>query len=416
LCTTFAAVIFYNGGGTNFTPMSSALLFSPLVFYLFFKAMEKENKQRLILLLVIILIAYPFFHPAANLIIIISIFLICFISYFINNFFPESLFNDISSHKKTDYNHSFKLLMIMLFTWIPYVLHFEKFQKNIALIFRILLTGHSPSVQIQEIGEGINKLNLTSLDFFKLLFLERGISIIIIILTLSSFIMLIRKSRRKYSKKLFILIIISFFMAGLYSAEIFGILTFLTAVATRRFFRFFLILAPIIVVPSLFLIINYRKIRSMFVILLLLIATLGIQTAFTSPITYRPNPQVTRMEIRGAEWHVTHKDMNYSETRIMTPFYRFEEVTVGSSLAGERALNRPKIVPDHFNYSNYEQLYQSYNQRTYMFISEYDKTIYDTVWQEVDRFDKSDFYKVENDPSVNKVYNNGECNIWIIKG
>ena len=39
----------------------------------------------------------------------------------------------------------------------------------------------------------------------------------------------------------------------------------------------------------------------------------------------------------------------------------------------------------------------------------------DSMWDTVGRFNKDDFEKLEQDLTVNKLYSNGECDVWYIR-
>jgi hypothetical protein len=69
---------------------------------------------------------------------------------------------------------------------------------------------------------------------------------------------------------------------------------------------------------------------------------------------------------------------------------------------------------DHFGYANKTSLGSQYADNKYAAITRFDRVIYSTVWKEVGRFNDSDFEKLEQDFTVNKLYANGETDVYYV--
>ena len=114
--------------------------------------------------------------------------------------------------------------------------------------------------------------------------------------------------------------------------------------------------------------------------------------------------------------HISQKDRTIYDTHILSPTYRFADAILNKGESDRRVdiSHYPPNIPDHFNYTSYEFLGNSYSKNKYAVITMFDKIIYDTVWDTVGRFNKDDFEKLEQDSTVDKLYSNGGCDAWYI--
>ena len=144
---------------------------------------------------------------------------------------------------------------------------------------------------------------------------------------------------------------------------------------------------------------------------------ISILSLYPSPYVIRPNPEVTEMDMHGFEWFVDYKSRDIGCTCIMSPPYRFADAILGSIEADKRSDigHSAPAIPDHFNYTVCDRLGESYKKDRYAAITQMDKVIYDTVWEVVGRFHKEDFEKLESDKTVDKLYSNGECDVWYVR-
>jgi len=102
----------------------------------------------------------------------------------------------------------------------------------------------------------------------------------------------------------------------------------------------------------------------------------------------------------------------------MSPSYRFADGILGIIEARKRAnIKRYALqFSDHFAYAEYDTLGEQYPEGGYAAITKKDRIIYTTVWQEVGRFNDSDFTELEQDSTVDRLYSNDELDVYLIYG
>lgn len=145
---------------------------------------------------------------------------------------------------------------------------------------------------------------------------------------------------------------------------------------------------------------------------------------YPSPYTYQPAMQVTKTELSGMNWFIFNKDITKQETSLTVRTYRFGSLF----LTPEEQKQRPDMkyytanipdylmVPYHFGYENNKFLGQYYLQGTYMVLSGECRAYYKDIYPEMAnlRFKTTDFAKLEEDPTVNKLYSNTGLDIYYI--
>jgi len=117
----------------------------------------------------------------------------------------------------------------------------------------------------------------------------------------------------------------------------------------------------------------------------------------------------------GSEWFIENKNPAHSPACIMSPINRYADGILGRSEAASRIdIKSSRVIQleDHFGYQEYYTLGEQYSEDLLLNITKKDRIIYDTVWEEVDRFDEGDFIKLDVDYTANKVYENGEYSVY----
>ena len=133
-----------------------------------------------------------------------------------------------------------------------------------------------------------------------------------------------------------------------------------------------------------------------------------------------PNDQITRSEIRGMDWFISNKIPEVSSLFLSTQGYRLKYLffTYHEAIQREDIPGWPPIPqpPYHFNYDKQKSLGEAYNEDNYMVLNKQDRLLYTEVWPEIAeyRFYPQDFEKLEQDPSVDKLYASNGLDVWYI--
>ncbi|MFC1963386.1 hypothetical protein ACFLU2_01050 [Chloroflexota bacterium] len=419
LATTASAVVLFNDWEIFLRPQAWAYLLTPLVLFLFFKRTLAHNS-----LLVIFLILFSLVHIFGAFVVVIAFIIIglskmtiTLISNTRNNTpFTAKLFEGFPVNATL-------ILSVILISWI---LAFPTFNTNIRSFYMALI-GITTADIFANISISLDKLNLDAAETVRLWFLSRGEDVMFILLSLIAWIIIIRRIVSNRIRNLedttkFISILAIIVAIGLlYATYLFGVLPSLGSLGGERFLRYTLLLTPI---AAGFVLSQWLKTRyhirfvSLGIATILIIASiLSISGLYRSPLVMRPGVQVTQMQLSGMEWSIEKKDRTIDYARVLMPPIRFARAILGFTEARSRTDIKKREtlqLPDHLNYDSYDTLGESLTADKYVVVDKYDRMVYDTVWEDVDRFDQVDFDRLGDDSTANRLYTNGETNVWYI--
>ncbi len=321
-------------------------------------------------------------------------------------------------------SHSFPItqVLIILVIFLPWLLSFPWFNLNISGLYAAMTTGHSPDV-IAQMGSSLDKINLHGLEFIKHVIKTMGDEIIFLALSFIAAIILLKSYKNhteiKSNENLAILLGITFVIGIVYVAYLFNIIQGLGNIGSQRLSKYLMIFTPIFVGYAFQHFLSKKRnyvTASLCIVIIMTASIISILSLYPSPYAIRPTPEVTQMDMHGFEWFVEYKSTDIGCTCIMSPPYRFADAILGTREEDKRTdiEHHAPAIPDHFGYANHSTLGESYKKDRYAAITQMDKVIYDAVWEVVGRFKKDDFEKLENDKSVDKLYSNGECDVWYI--
>lgn len=405
---TFASVagVLFDGYHIFLVPNGWSLMYLPFILFCYFGSLpSRDTSIKYRLLLVITLLFYPFFHPLSSAF-IIMIFIILSTTpylYLDNKNSPEASISKLAAM------NGLLIEVIAFFSWI---LSFKVFHNNIKKIY-LSITGGYNLDPIAQMGGTLDKMDLSTLEFLELIVKLMGDTIIFLILSAIAFIFLLKQQENK-NLNFRTLFIIIFSIGFLYISYLLKIIPGLENIGSERFLSYLVIFTPI---PAAFtlqkILCKKRKFGSLFCISIILIAsTISVFSIYPSPYVLSPNRQVSQMDINGMDWFLTYNNQKVSTAHILTPVFRFADEIQG--IQNNSYSRYGMSLPDHFNYSLNQHFGQSYNMDKYAIITMTDKVVYDSVWKVVGRFNKNDFYKLETDSTVDKLYVNGETDVWYI--
>lgn len=151
-------------------------------------------------------------------------------------------------------------------------------------------------------------------------------------------------------------------------------------------------------------------------VILVVLVTLSLFSIYESPLGSERNNQVTEMEVHGSQWihqHGNHMD-TISEFHIS--YWRFHQAQHGTHSDPTFYGTDP---PDRFNYHEVEQYGQTYETDRYLTITELGRIVYPNTfagYEERWRYTPEDFARLENDRSIDRVYDNGDYTQYLVTG
>jgi len=411
LCVAVIGLVIFNDYEVYLRPNGLSFLLIPFTIFLF---LHNSTPYRVIL--IIYLLIYPFFHPLSSVALIMA-FIVIGVSQLIIKF-NNNIGVDLSDNIRV-----LEPTLILICIFLPWILSFQSYEPNLRLLYASITNGYSSDV----LGSMGRRLDTISIEGFELvvLFLKLyGISVLFIFLSLFAGFFIIKLlidksqdfSRVSFLFSIFLIFLISGILYLVYLTGFSG----LASIGGERFQRFLLLFTPVLVGYSLYeLYKKFSHVRLTTVLILCLLVftpVVSLYTLYDSPNVIRPGAGVTQMDISGFQWGIDHKSEDLGVVQIMSPVYRFSDYILGKTESDGRNDYSKYVpsVPNHFNYDNSCRIGDVYVDDKYAFLTQFDRIIYDTVWSPVGRFRAVDFYMLNADPSVDKIYSNGETEAHLI--
>jgi hypothetical protein len=151
---------------------------------------------------------------------------------------------------------------------------------------------------------------------------------------------------------------------------------------------------------------------SIMVVLLALITVNSVLIAYWSPYRLLPNDQPILSEPDGFKWLSTYRNTGLGLVTLTVLVDRL--VTLLPAAGG--ITKDVSQVPYHFNYPERSLLGASYSEDRYMLLNTHDRLQYTELFPRMApyRFYPSDFDRLDNDSSLDKIYSNRGMEVWYI--
>ncbi|WP_262176613.1 hypothetical protein [Haloarcula laminariae] len=143
-------------------------------------------------------------------------------------------------------------------------------------------------------------------------------------------------------------------------------------------------------------------------------STMGL---YISPLTVGQNQQVTEAELSGSGWYIENRDAGDGLAEFGTETHRFRDAIYGRETYadGQVVTSGTDRIPRHFGYTGNDTLGASYGSDKYLVLTAAGRTFYGSVYpdyREFWKYEQSDFDRLERDPTVSSVYDNGEYDVY----
>jgi len=146
----------------------------------------------------------------------------------------------------------------------------------------------------------------------------------------------------------------------------------------------------------------------------------GVLNTYPSPFTLGANSYVTLADIAATEWLLKKQDENLLiEDVVMNQYNLAGSINGRQGVPGNFRIWWNTEAPDHFGYDEYDTFGEAYRDDAYFLSHDMARVYYTerlqgypTGW----RWTPADFARLETDPSVSRIYNNGGFEIFYIAG
>ena len=405
------------------TPMAMVNMLIPFTFILCIKHMSRYylRKTQFVLLLLLMIFLLPMFHPHIAATILLMLLTITLSSKGYN----------MLNRKKHPIDNEYRFPMLIcaiLFIWtISWINELRIWDATIYKIWSSITTGGSLT-GIASIKTDIAFASSFGYPIVQQFFKVYATPLLYAILTLISIPVLLYKlpSNSKLRSLLAWCGPLGIYVVAL--ATTFGSDT---GLFLGRMSKYILMISAMFVgyisyeILEKARLVSSRNLWHKFNLCLLVVAMIGsfvnvVFTSYGSRYTLAPNDQITRSELRGMSWFISNKTLEVSSLFLSTQGYRLKYLF----FTRQEAMHREDIPgwppfpqpPYHFNYDKQNTLGEAYNEDNYMVLNKEDRLLYTEVWPEIAeyRFYPQDFEKLEQDPSVDKLYASNGLDIWYI--
>ncbi|WP_435196355.1 hypothetical protein [Natronomonas sp. EA1] len=426
-----------------FAPWSAAISIIPLVLFIYYLSSSTKRHWAILALL---LLASVFIHIILS--ILVSIIILAFLAGHILIWRTGNIF-DINSCRKINTFNMYELIRndvvvvatVLLFAF-PWLFHSYDLQirANLTVFLSSFLgsggfsstpqTGGTTSF-LQKNLSLLRKADLSVFGFIQVFWFHRGRFLILYMVPIISALYLFADfslSKLNSLRDLIDIFNLYLIFATLSVASLISSGPPFSVIGLGRF-------TPIVYVCSgvsiIYMYINSlsndksgwkREVTGLMKIIfvLALISTL-IFTMHPSPIREKSNPGGTEMRVEGTTWYFEVGQQNnrfeiYTNT---SPISRYEDYYYGKYHNVGVPVLKNGLIPDKFGYQNHTTLSSALNNngnKTYVLFTERDR-VHHKVYgdNETGRsYPKSSRVQLRTDPTVNKLYTNGEVEWWII--
>lgn len=415
LLLLFASILMFIDFNVLFLPNAQSFMLLPFLLYLLFKSNISNENLNFSLLLIIMCSLLVFFHPLITVLFISILVLFEMISWIQKKMDIQVAFN------KSLYIYIF-FLIILFFSWSTYLYLLTKTAKPILGA----ITGASESVsELQSYSNILGQVNFDMPYIIQLIFNTYGQTIILGILSLicSAYVLLkfIKRKEIPCIYSISSICFVSLFIASILMFFFNGAFGFGRIISCALIFS-------IILIPSTLLLMNSEiKINAVLkgVVIFGILAAIiwfSMFNLYYSPITKKLNQQVTKSEYFGMTTFYQHRDESIHIIEYGPSQERMYDVIYGRDYPGVNvrygSSTHSLQPPAHFNYNLGSSLGERYYENTYFLLTNQGKFFYQNVYPEFQqnwKFNPLDFERLNYDESVQKIYNNGNLEVRLIK-
>jgi len=420
IIATVSSTVLFSYYYAQVFPMGYAFIFFPFLFFLYFKHFKTKSGSKAILIIILIILM-AFFHPVASLMLTFAL-----LEIRSSTILFESAYKVVTDQntilsaalffvKQNIYSYYPLISLVILLLWI-----WQHFQVWDSMISSVLFWFHSELLVkpiSENAAEAFDKLGLDLLGQIILIIKMYGHFLIYLILSLLGATVIMKKSVHLNDINMKNLFSFSCFFITITFIWMLDNIRPLTSLSSGRLIAVLTAIYSLLVGLILYKLLenkfSYKRIFSV-VFILFICSLIGIFSLYPSPYTMRSNWAVSNMQSEGSEWFLVNGNMNNSTLMLGTgPLFRYSHAFWGTQRTKD--FREEYIVPDHFSYPNNENFGASANESKYMLLrSEFILSLYQDLYPQIGRFNSNDFARLAFDPTVNKLYENSEFEVFFI--
>jgi hypothetical protein len=401
LACAASCVLLFNSLYIMAYPHTFSVFLFPAIVYLYFRTLEKPSWQ-FSFLFILLLILLPFTHPSGSL---TMIFLL--IAMELARIAYDRRYNIKRSLSKISVNP----IMISVITFFMWISSFRLFGHQLSSLSDSIFEPYK-SLHFVGLMEAKARLEWTEVVEYNLKMY--GDTIIYIFLASIAGAIILKRFFKKEKGTRYQFLLLVFFLTCI-PIEYFFFIGVKAETAGRMLnLLYMMTVAPVLVGFVLYELFKNKK-RSVAITAVIMILTLtfsvSVFSVYHSPWIFTKSEQITKMDVKGSEWLSEHRDSTLALGEMSNP--------CSLMIMGKKFRMG---IPEHFGYSYHETLGESLALDSYVVIDKRCKMLNADPMIAKTRinigsgwgFDGEDFDKLEHDPSVAKLYSNGEFDTFYV--
>jgi hypothetical protein len=428
LITAFGAlplITSSNDSLATFIPRTMAFLLMPFILYLYYQArLASISPTAYATLLVMALVTMPFFHPYDGGLFLITILVCLDLSVLV--------YRMLSKHRDKELNTAFLpqtgssiipsfILLVIWFTWLSTFSMFSHGVRGVAdwLVYHI---GES---EAQRYVLWLGRADIPLSDTIELFLKRHGQHLLYfavsgVVSVIAWWKLLFSKSKPAPG-----LVVFSFlFAVWVVLLPVSFVISY--ELAYTRFIGYAILFSTLVNglgVYWLYQRFGKRRLLTLATVFFLIIPlTLGVLNCYGSPFTAGFNDHVTTADMKGTSWFLEKRD-----EKLVADQITFNQFDYTSALLGRGSVpidirgiyEAEASMPEHFGYSKYSSYGAAIDKDRYFLSHKLDRIVYTERIPEYKaawRWSPTDFERLESDPTVNRVYNSGQFEVFYVQG
>lgn len=393
-CAT-SCVLFFNCLHVQVYPHTLSVLFFVPILYLYFRTLEKPSWQ-FQFLFILLLIILPYTHPSGAL---TMIFLL--IAMELARIAYGRKYNLKGAVGKSAVNP----ILISSITFFMWISSFSVFGTKLSSLWSSIFDPYKcrEFVALMEITARLEWIEVVEYNLKMY-----GDTIIYIILASIAGAIIIKRIFKKDEGTRYLFILFIFFLVCILVEYVLFIGVGSEKAGRMLNLLYMLTVAPVLVGFVLYELFKNKKRAVAITAVIIILATtfsVSVFSVYHSPWIFSPSWHITNMDVEGSEWFSAHKNSTLEFDGMGNP-------TVVGKIG---------LIPAHFNYSSHKTLGESLAQDCYAIVNKRCKSANADHMVAKTRinivsgwgFDEEDFDRLECDPSVSKLYSNGEFDTFL---
>ncbi|WP_135828646.1 hypothetical protein [Halorussus halobius] len=415
----FGALLLFEFENVLFTPSVYAFMLLPFVFYLLFRVYADEASDRFRLLFVVAVVSLVFYHPA------VTVFFVGMLVLLKLAFVAGRRVQATNIRRGNTPLVTASIAFVLFFSW--YYSFSSIIGSTLAVVYKVLglSEGASTYGQLTSVfgraSPALSDVALVGVYTYGLIAAITGLTLALV--AYLAYLSL-RGRRRLDAVELFLAATFGTFLVG-------SVVAFFVDVTLgfTRFARYVRFAGSILIGAGFYALFGRlggsaveRYLRPAAYVSFFVFAFLSVFLLYGSPLSNDSNLQLTEAEIEGGEWLFEHRNESLLVDQLGFDQYRmytFDRSTADRGVNVRRAAPPP---PTHFAYGNAsleDVPAEAALDRRYLVTSGPSRTKNQRFYPEYREFWRhtpEDFARLEDDPSVSHVYDDGELDAYVVRG